>query len=186
MKITSKCKARYETEMRGWEEAWEEAGMDANGGKAKTEPGVVKTWGFGGLGLEGIIGKEESVGEEEATPLGVGNRGSISGDWVGEADKLEDGAAEMVLVETRLLFGDDEANNNEEVSAIKAKNISQNEEKEAINDHRINCFVMKTLQWMCLSVRESEDVERKSVDGESGGAEEWGGLMIEGWNQTKR
>lgn len=41
------------------------------------------TSGLGGLGLEGIVGIEDSDGEK-AEPPGVGNKGSISGDMVGE------------------------------------------------------------------------------------------------------
>jgi len=54
--------------------------------------------GFGGLGLEGIVGNEESDGEK-ATPPGEGNSGSISGDIAGEkrgASGNVVGAAEIV------------------------------------------------------------------------------------------
>ena len=39
------------------------AGIDSEGGKAKTDPGLLVTSGLGGLGLEGIVGIEDSDGE---------------------------------------------------------------------------------------------------------------------------
>lgn len=56
------------------------------------------------------------------------------------ASPKPDGAAEMVGAS--VLCGDDEAND-EQLSAIKAKNTAQSEQKEAMNDHRINAFIMK-------------------------------------------
>lgn len=60
--------------------------------------------GLGGLGLEGIVGSEDSDGEKASFP-GVGNSGSISGESVGdkrgEPGKVV-GAAEMV--ETCMFF----------------------------------------------------------------------------------
>lgn len=45
-------------------------------------PGASTSSGFGGLGFEGMVGIDDSVGEGAPTP-GVGNNGSISGDKVG-------------------------------------------------------------------------------------------------------
>lgn len=91
------------------------------------------TSGLGGLGLEGIVGIEESEGEKAAFP-GVGNKGSISGDIAGEncrgAPGRVVGAAEMV--ETCMFCR--EAKANEELHAIKAISITKNDQKEAIND----------------------------------------------------
>lgn len=90
------------------------------------------TSGFGGLGLEGIVGNEESDGEKAAPP-GDGKSGSISGDIAGE--KRGDsgnvvGAAE--IAETCMFF--EEAKDNEQLHAIMAMNIAKNDQKEAIND----------------------------------------------------
>lgn len=41
--------------------------------------------GFGGLGLEGIMGSEDSVGVA-ASPLGEGSRGEMSGDNAGDGE----------------------------------------------------------------------------------------------------
>ena len=63
MKNTSKARCRIE--YSGWDVAWEvgaKAGIDSDGGKANTDPGLPMTSGFGGLGLEGIVGNEDSDG----------------------------------------------------------------------------------------------------------------------------
>ncbi|XP_022041008.1 uncharacterized protein LOC110943573 [Helianthus annuus] len=41
--------------------------------------------GLGGLGLEGMVGSEDSVGES-SPPLGEGNKGVMSGDKAGEGE----------------------------------------------------------------------------------------------------
>lgn len=115
------------------------------------------TSGLGGLGLEGIVGIEDSDGEKAARP-GVGNKGSISGEMVGEkyrgAPGNVVGAAEMV--ETCMLCREAEAND-EQLHAIKAMNIAKNGQKEAINDGKIsiNCFMMNSHLIMNVSPREN-------------------------------
>ncbi|KAJ6729502.1 PROTEIN NETWORKED 3A-RELATED [Salix viminalis] len=61
----------------------EEAGKDPGGGiDDPAGPGAGTSSRFGGLGFEGMVGSDDSVGEGSPTP-GVGNNGSISGDKVG-------------------------------------------------------------------------------------------------------
>ncbi|KAK1428223.1 hypothetical protein QVD17_17052 [Tagetes erecta] len=48
-------------------------------------PNDVMSSGLGGLGLEGIVGRDDSLGES-SLPLGVGNKGVMSGDKAGEGD----------------------------------------------------------------------------------------------------
>lgn len=58
----------------------EEAGKDPNGKNAESGPGARNlSSGFGGLGLEGMVGMEEVVGEGN-TPPGEGKRGEMSGE----------------------------------------------------------------------------------------------------------
>lgn len=54
----------------------EAAGNGPNGEKAEAGPGAS---GFGGLGLEGMVGTEEPVGVG-TTPPGEGKSGEISGE----------------------------------------------------------------------------------------------------------
>lgn len=54
-----------------------------DGESAKPGAGATMLSRFGGLGHEGIVGINESVGEG-ATPFGVGNKGSIAGGKLGE------------------------------------------------------------------------------------------------------
>lgn len=62
----------------------EEAVKASAGGKAIPGPGASKSSGFGGPGLEGIVGSEDSVGEGAMVlPPGVGNNGVMSGDRLG-------------------------------------------------------------------------------------------------------
>ncbi|KAJ0052821.1 hypothetical protein Pint_01064 [Pistacia integerrima] len=75
-------KPRKIANFNGAAETEEETGKDPNGDKANSGPGAIITSGFGGLGLEGIVGRDDSVGEG-AIPLGVGNKGVMSGDKVG-------------------------------------------------------------------------------------------------------
>ncbi|KAK9281848.1 hypothetical protein L1049_004754 [Liquidambar formosana] len=49
---------------------------------ANSGPGASISSGFGGLGLEGMVGTEDSVGES-GLPPGVGNSGVMSGDKAG-------------------------------------------------------------------------------------------------------
>ncbi|MBA0785816.1 hypothetical protein Gotri_026577 [Gossypium trilobum] len=67
-----------------------DAGKDPDGEGAKPGPGANILSGLGGLGLEGIVGNDDSVGEG-AIPLGVGSKGSISGGKLGEEDRGEVG-----------------------------------------------------------------------------------------------
>jgi len=100
-------------------------------------PGVPKTLGLGGLGLEGIVGSEEYDGEWETPPApGVGKSG-LSGDWVGETRGALAGAADMEVT-CIVLCWEIEAMANEQLHANKAINIAKNDQKEAINDRRIN------------------------------------------------
>lgn len=72
----------------GAKETARAAGKDSDGEKANPPgPGAsCKSSGFGGLGLEGIVGMEESAGEGEILLTGVGNNGEISGDKAGAKD----------------------------------------------------------------------------------------------------
>ncbi|XP_020991627.1 uncharacterized protein LOC110278063 [Arachis duranensis] len=120
------------------------AGIDSEGGKAITDPpGLVMESGFGGLGLEGIVGNEDSEGVKAALP-GVGNKGSISGesvgDTIGEEEEEEEGESTLgntvgaaEIVETCMVLC--EANNVKLHDAInKAMKKIKNEQREAIND----------------------------------------------------
>lgn len=78
--------------------------MDSDGGKVMPGPeAATMSSGFGGLGLEGMMGSEDSVGASPS-PAGEGNRGLISGERVGEEGEERGGfgsnagAAEMVEV----------------------------------------------------------------------------------------
>lgn len=73
MKHTDPCKFRANAE---------ESGRSSSGGSATPGPGAAITSGFGGLGLEGIVGIEDSLGES-SEPLGEGKSGAISGDKAG-------------------------------------------------------------------------------------------------------
>ncbi|KAF2298577.1 hypothetical protein GH714_024177 [Hevea brasiliensis] len=81
-------------------EVAEEASKDPDGDIANTGPGAgsIRS-GFGGLGLEGMVGSDDSAGEGTPAPV-VGNTGSISGDKLGGEDKGASGnnagAADMV------------------------------------------------------------------------------------------
>lgn len=55
-----------------------EGGNDPNGGNAEPGPSAIKSSGFGGLGLEGMVGTDEPV--LGTTPPGDGNKGAISGE----------------------------------------------------------------------------------------------------------
>ena len=85
MQNTSKprttAKSKVPGEVRDTEE---EAGKEPGGGiDDPAGPGAGTSSRFGGLGFEGMVGSDDSVGEGAPTP-GVGNNnGSISGDKVG-------------------------------------------------------------------------------------------------------
>lgn len=80
-----------------------EVSREPDGGNATPGPGAMTPSGFGGLGLEGMVGREDSDGESGSF-LGVGKRGVMSGDKVGDKAWSEDtgepgktaGAAEIV------------------------------------------------------------------------------------------
>ena len=109
-----------------------DAGKEPDGESAKSGPGAKILSGLGGLGVEGIVGNDESVGEG-AIPLGVGNKGSISGGKLGEEARgalgKNAGAADIVEYFTCTL-DEDKA---EEKKAMKTmNNIPQGEQREAI------------------------------------------------------
>ncbi|KAL5150906.1 hypothetical protein HKD37_13G037431 [Glycine soja] len=77
--------------------ALEESG-DPNGEKAERGPGAIMSSGFGGLGLEGIVGMSEPAAGVGNTPPGEGNSGAMSGDnsWKGESeDRCGDGGGSV-------------------------------------------------------------------------------------------
>ena len=78
----------------------EEADSNSNGGNAEPGPAAIKSSGFGGLGLEGMVGMDEPV--VGTTPPGDGNKGAISGDnsWKGDigGSNIDTGEAEIVEV----------------------------------------------------------------------------------------
>lgn len=79
----NRSKPRKAAKFRGTIATEEEAGK-ASAGKAIPGPGASKSSGFGGPGLEGIVGSEDSVGEGAMVlPPGVGNNGVMSGDKLG-------------------------------------------------------------------------------------------------------
>ena len=94
-------KLKNRASFRGPDEVAEEAGKDPDGGKVIPGPGATKASGFGGLGLEGMVGSEDSAGESGCFP-GVGKRGVMSGDRAGDNGAVKGppgktaGAAEMV------------------------------------------------------------------------------------------
>nr|DAD37925.1 TPA_asm: hypothetical protein HUJ06_008566 [Nelumbo nucifera] len=71
---------RGPTELRELED---EAGKEWDGESPESGPNETISSGFGGLGLEGMVGRDDTVGEVFAPP-GVGNNGSMSGDNAGE------------------------------------------------------------------------------------------------------
>lgn len=60
----------------------EESACSLSGGNANPGPGAAIASGFGGLGLEGMVGIEDSLGESSEPP-GEGKSGAISGDRAG-------------------------------------------------------------------------------------------------------
>ncbi|OIW12703.1 hypothetical protein TanjilG_24636 [Lupinus angustifolius] len=122
-------------------EAGAGAGIDTYGGKTAIDPLLASE--LGGLGLEGIVGNEDSDGEK-ATPLGVGNSGSISGDSVGPVE----------MVETCMFCR--EAEENEQLHAIKDMNIAENsKQKEAIKGGENQLlYDMKSNE--CVSIEKTE------------------------------
>lgn len=93
--------AKNRTSFRGSDEAAEEASKDPDGENAIPGPGAAASSGFGGLGLEGMVGSEDSDGESGSFP-GVGKRGVMSGERAGGNGNVRGppgktaGAAEMV------------------------------------------------------------------------------------------
>ncbi|KAJ6431239.1 hypothetical protein OIU84_018683 [Salix udensis] len=65
----------------------EEAGNGPRGEKAEPGPGATTPSGSGGLGVEGMVGTEDTVGEG-STPPGEGNSGATSGgsSWTGDGE----------------------------------------------------------------------------------------------------
>lgn len=184
MQTTSKI--RKATSFRGWGDATEtedEAGKDPDGGNAKSGPGAAITSGFGGLGLDGIVGSDDWVGER-GTRRGEGNNGVISGDRVGEDDDRglsgapgnNAGAADMVEnFSYSTWWFVSEAN--EEWKTMKTmKNIEQ---KGAINDDNINSLMRGNFN-KCVFLREKEN-EKEGRRSEYG-KELWGGW----WSRLKK
>lgn len=81
----------------------EEACIIPNGERAESGPGATEaapsSSGFGGLGLEGMVGMSEPVGVGR-TPPGEGKRGAMSGDTSWKGDREDgDGDGERVAGE---------------------------------------------------------------------------------------
>ncbi|MED6132149.1 hypothetical protein PIB30_016571 [Stylosanthes scabra] len=144
IKKKDSCKVNIKLESLKAMEVGAKAGIDSSGGKAITDPpGLAMESGFGGLGLEGIVGNEDSEGVKAALP-GVGNKGSISGesvgDTIGEDSTLGNTVGAAEIVET--CIEEAKANNVKLHDAIN-KDKRKNEEKEAIKRcYRINCLMM--------------------------------------------
>ncbi|KAL8214913.1 hypothetical protein R6Q57_004362 [Mikania cordata] len=91
-----------------FQETEEETGSEPDGETAKVlGPKDDMSSGLGGLGLDGMVGSDDSVGESSSPP-GEGNRGVMSGDRAGEGEDNGDdddgggggsdaGAAEIVF-----------------------------------------------------------------------------------------
>ncbi|KAF2287715.1 hypothetical protein GH714_002420 [Hevea brasiliensis] len=111
--------------------AAEEAGNDTSGENAESGPGAVNSSGLGGLWVEGMVGKDDTVGEGN-TPPGEGRRGAISGDnsWKGDrGGEFCRDAGEVGIVESCELSGVDEERNGK---MIKDKMNDKRNQKEAI------------------------------------------------------
>ncbi|GMN38132.1 hypothetical protein TIFTF001_007369 [Ficus carica] len=112
---------------------------EPEGGKAIPGPGATTASGLGGLGMEGMVGREDSAGERGSF-LGEGNRGVMSGERAGDSEESGGpgktaGAAEMV--ENWMPgFGVESAANEEWV--MKAMKIAESNglKREAINDEK--------------------------------------------------
>ncbi|PWA74758.1 hypothetical protein CTI12_AA243050 [Artemisia annua] len=78
-----------------FQETEDESGSEPDGERAIVlGPKVDMSSGLGGLGLEGIVGSEDSLGESPL-PLGEGNKGVMSGDKAGEGE--ESGGDEEIV-----------------------------------------------------------------------------------------
>ncbi|KAG5104899.1 hypothetical protein JHK82_041869 [Glycine max] len=80
--------------------ALEESG-DPNGEKAERGPGAIMSSGFGGLGLEGMVGMSEPAAGVGKTPPGEGSSGAMSGDssWKGDSEEGDGGGSVNVAGE---------------------------------------------------------------------------------------
>lgn len=173
-----------------WSGCEEESGNDPNGESANTGPGAPIASGFGGLGLEGIVGNEESLGESTEPP-GEGNRGVMSGDNAGGEANGESGnnagAAEIVevwncgssakLVDTasikdgidieiinNIKSGHIEAINDEEISAGTEINVIFWEiQKENV------CAIIEWEKWNECTQEEGIEKEAQCVEVGGGG-----------------
>lgn len=136
IKITARCKIENIGRDAPWEEGAKAGDIDSDSDGGKVEPGPwwVEISGFGGLGLEGIVGNEESDGEKAARP-GEGNNGSISGDSVGEKIGASGNiVGEAEIAETGMFF----AEANEQLhDIIKAMNIAENDQKLAMAKNQL-------------------------------------------------
>lgn len=140
-----------------WRLMEEEKGKEPNGEKAG--PGAAMASGFGGLGLEGMVGKEESVGESWE-PEGEGKRGVISGDKAGEGESgNNEGAAEIVEVgrigrSVVVVLLVDDTNKHGIPIKVAKRNIKL---KSAINDREINVSkILLGIEIMFVRERERE------------------------------
>ncbi|EEF41650.1 conserved hypothetical protein [Ricinus communis] len=133
-----KCKAKHRIADEVKEVA-DEAGKDPDGEIPNTGPGAsgLIISGFGGLGLEGMVGSEDSAGEGTAAPV-VGKTGSISGDKLevggGEVEEKggsgkRAGAADIVEYCT---CSTSDVKASDEKYAMKITNFAKNDEEEAI------------------------------------------------------
>lgn len=72
----------------------------------ETGPPEASPSGFGGLGLEGIMGSEESAEGVAAPPLGEGRRGVMSGENAGDGE-CGSGASGRVAGAVGVVTGDE-------------------------------------------------------------------------------
>ncbi|KAL3644824.1 hypothetical protein CASFOL_010004 [Castilleja foliolosa] len=98
--------------------------MSPDGPNVIAGPGANIASGFGGLGLDGIKGIEDSLGESPGPPGDVGKRGLISGDIVGDGDdngEIESGkiAGAAEIVEAGKFISFKASDDDDEKNAIK-------------------------------------------------------------------
>ncbi|KAK4441735.1 protein NETWORKED 3A [Sesamum alatum] len=126
----------------------EDSGNRPDGGNAIPGPGAATTSsGLGGLGLEGITGTDDSVGES-SEPAGEGKRGVISGESAGGGDEGEIGsgsnAGAAEIVEAGRLSSDDDDDDDDEIAIKMGKRTIKNGVMEhAITDKGIKTVALK-------------------------------------------
>ncbi|KAK4418192.1 hypothetical protein Salat_2231900 [Sesamum alatum] len=147
----------------------EESGIDPDGANAIPGPGATIASGFGGLGLDGIRGIEDSLGERSEPP-GEGKRGAISGDNAGGGEDNgaigsgnNAGAAEIVEAGKFMHKAGDDENAIKRAVARTIKNGVM--ESEAINDEeimkKIKSFFVKGAEINAVSLMEMNDCGSK-------------------------